>query len=69
MGVRTIDRDEVQRLAAAGAHVVDVLSRNAYRELHIAGALNIPLAELDRAAAAQLARGGRAVIVYCNDYT
>jgi rhodanese-related sulfurtransferase len=69
MGIRHIDRDEVRRLAAEGAHVVDVLPRGAYRELHIAGALSIPLGELDREAAAQLARGGRAVIVYCNDYT
>jgi rhodanese-related sulfurtransferase len=69
MSIRQIDRDEVRRLAAERAHVVDVLPRAAYRALHIAGALSIPLGELDREAAARLSRGGRAVIVYCNDYT
>ena len=48
---RRVDRDEVRRLADAGAHVVDVLPRRIYRDLHIAGALNIPLGELDRKAA------------------
>jgi rhodanese-related sulfurtransferase len=69
MGVRQTDRNEVRRLAAEGVHVVGVLPRAAYRELHIAGALSIPLGELDRRAAAQLSQDGRAVTVYCNDYT
>jgi len=65
---RQVDRDQVRRLAADGAQVVDVLPRGAYRESHIAGALNIPLGELDRKAAEALARDGHPV-VYCNDYT
>ena len=69
MGVRQVDRNEVRQLAAEGGHVVDVLPRAAYRELHIAGALSLPLRELDREAAARLSHDGRAVIVYCNDYT
>jgi rhodanese-related sulfurtransferase len=68
MGVRQVDR-KVRQLAAQGAHVVDVLPRAAYRELHIADALSIPLGELDRQAAAQLSHDGRAMIVYCNDFT
>jgi rhodanese-related sulfurtransferase len=64
-----VDRDEVRRLAAAGSHIVDVLPRAAYRAWHIAGATNIPLGELDRKAAEDLARSGRPIIVYCNDYT
>jgi rhodanese-related sulfurtransferase len=66
---RRVDRDEVRRLAAAGAHVVDVLPRRTYRDLHIAGALNIPLGELDRKAAEELSRNGRSIVVYCHDYT
>ena len=64
-----VDRDEVRRLAGAGSHVVDVLPRRAYRDLHIAGATNIPLGELDRKAAEDLGRSGRPIVVYCNDYT
>jgi rhodanese-related sulfurtransferase len=64
-----IDRSEVQRLAAAGAPIVEVLPRRPFRELHIAGALNVPLGELDRPAAVGLARRDRPVVVYCNDYT
>jgi rhodanese-related sulfurtransferase len=63
-----IDRDEVRRLAAAGTHVVDVLPPPAYRALHITGAINVPLGELDRAAE-DLVRSERGIIVYCNDYT
>jgi hypothetical protein len=40
---RRIERDEVRRLAADGAHILDVLPRRAYQALHIAGAVNIPL--------------------------
>lgn len=69
MEIRQVDRNEVQRLMAAGAHVVDVLPPGAYRQLHIAGAVNVPLGELDREAAARLAGTGRPVIAYCNDYT
>jgi rhodanese-related sulfurtransferase len=64
-----IDRSEVQRLAATGARIVDVLPRRPFRELHIAGALNVPLGELDRTTATGLARSDRPVVVYCNDYT
>ena len=65
---RQIDRDEVQRLATEGAPIVDVLPHRAFQELHIAGALNIPLGNLDLAAP-DLARRDRPVVVYCNDYT
>ena len=57
----------MQRLAAAGGQVVEVLPREQYDELHIKGAVSIPLRELD-------ARGPReldprvAVVTYCNDF-
>jgi hypothetical protein len=61
-----IDRDEVLRLVAgrpgrrgtAGGRV---------RDEHIAGAISIPLEELDERAPRLLDRG-RPVIVYCYDY-
>lgn len=62
----TVDRAEVQRLQAAGATLVEVLPAEEYELQHIAGAINLPLRELDRAAAERLPRG-RPTVVYCND--
>ena len=63
----SIDRDEVRRLVAAGAQLVDVLPSAKFEEEHLPGAINIPLKDLDRATTRQLERG-RPVIVYCHDY-
>ncbi len=62
-----IDRDRVRRLVAEGAQLVEVLPAREYEQEHIAGAINIPLKELDERAPAELDRD-RPVIVYCNDY-
>ena len=61
-----IDRYEVQRLLAEGAQLVDVLPAEEYAAEHIAGALSLPLKELDAEAAAQFDRE-RPVVVYCWD--
>jgi len=61
-----IDREEVQRLVAAGARLVEVLPRADFEEAHLPGAINIPLKELDRGTTEQLERSGP-VIVYCHD--
>jgi rhodanese-related sulfurtransferase len=61
-----IDRDEVQRLVAAGAQLVDVLKPEEYEKEHLPGAINIPLKKLDREATEVLDRS-RPVIVYCWD--
>jgi rhodanese-related sulfurtransferase len=61
----SIDRDQVQRLVAEGAQLVDALPADEYAEAHLPGALSLPLPTLDRRAA-QLQRG-RPVIVYCHD--
>jgi rhodanese-related sulfurtransferase len=63
----SIDRDEVQRLLAEGAQLVEVLPQAEYEEEHLPGAINIPLKTLDAETTRQLARG-RPVIVYCHDY-
>lgn len=65
--MKTIGRDEVQRLVAAGAQLVEVLPRPEYEEEHLPGAINIPLKELNAASARQLERDAP-VIVYCNDF-
>ncbi len=62
-----VTRDEVQRLLAAGAQLVDVLPADEYTAEHIAGAVNLPLKDLNRETAARLAPD-RPVIVYCWDY-
>jgi rhodanese-related sulfurtransferase len=62
-----IDRDEVQRLLAEGAELVDVLPPAEYEEEHLPGAINIPLKELDAETTRRLERE-RPVIVYCHDY-
>ena len=62
-----IGRDEVQRLLAEGAQLVEVLPQEEYDEEHIAGAINIPLKQLKDDAPRRLDRT-RPVIVYCNDF-
>ncbi len=62
----TITRDEVRRLLEDGAQLVDVLPREEYEEEHLAGAINIPLKELDAGTTAGL-RKDVPVIVYCYD--
>ena len=63
-----IDRDEVRRLIAEeNAQVVEVLPEAEYEDEHIAGAINIPLKELDEQAPRLLDRE-RPVIAYCYDY-
>lgn len=61
-----IGRDEVRRLLTEGAQLVEVLPEGAYRKEHLAGAINIPLKELDRRSTAGLDHG-RPIVVYCFD--
>lgn len=63
---KIVGRDEVQRLAAEGAQIVEVLPREEYEEEHLPGAINIPLKELDSNTAASLSKD-RPVVVYCHD--
>jgi rhodanese-related sulfurtransferase len=63
-----IDLDDVRRLLAGEAvQLVEVLPARDFDQEHIAGAINIPIKELDRRAPQELERG-QPVIVYCNDY-
>jgi rhodanese-related sulfurtransferase len=43
-----ISRDDVRRLIANGAQLVEVLPADEYNEAHLPGAINIPLKKLDR---------------------
>jgi rhodanese-related sulfurtransferase len=63
-----VHRDEVRRLVEhEAAQLVEVLPREEYEWAHLAGAVNMPLKQLDRHTAAALDRT-RPVIVYCNDF-
>jgi rhodanese-related sulfurtransferase len=62
----SIDRHVVQQLTAQSAQIVEVLPASAYDELHLPGAISLPLHKMDASAADRLRRD-RAVIVYCYD--
>lgn len=62
-----IDREEVRRLLREeSAQLVEVLSAGAFDALHLPGAINIPLTDLDEHGVGVLDRD-RPVIVYCYD--
>lgn len=63
-----IDRDELRRLVAGGAQLVEVLPRDEYEEDHLPEAVSMPLRRIDRDAVSLL-DPGRAVVVYCWDTT
>jgi rhodanese-related sulfurtransferase len=63
---RTVDLQLVRDLLERGAQLVEVLPREEYEELHLPGALNLPLKELDAQHAERLDRQ-RPAVVYCWD--
>jgi len=63
---RDIDREDLRRLVAEGARLVEVLPANEYGEDHLPGALNLPLRKLETDARSVL-DPSRPVIVYCWD--
>jgi rhodanese-related sulfurtransferase len=64
--VREVDREQVRRLMAQGAQVVDVLPAREYGEDHLPGAINLPLRQIETEASRVL-DPSRPVIVYCWD--
>jgi rhodanese-related sulfurtransferase len=64
---KMIELDEVRRLIAEGAQVLDVMSLEAYEDSHLPRAIHISLKELDEQSAARLDRD-RPVITYCSNY-
>jgi rhodanese-related sulfurtransferase len=63
---RSVDLQGVRELLERGAQLVEVLPREEYEELHLPGALNLPLKEIDVQHAEQLDRQ-RPIVVYCWD--
>ena len=64
--LKVVDSNGVQDLLARGARLVEVLPSEEYEELHLPGAINLPLKELDAERAGLLDRG-TPVVVYCWD--
>jgi rhodanese-related sulfurtransferase len=58
--------EQLQELIHGGAQVVEVLPEDDYAPVHLPGAINLPLRELDERRAAVLERT-RPVVVYCWD--
>jgi rhodanese-related sulfurtransferase len=61
-----IRREEVRRLVAEGAQLVEVLPSPEYEEDHLPGAIHLPLRKID-SRARDVLDPSRAVIVYCWD--
>jgi rhodanese-related sulfurtransferase len=62
----SIGREDVQRLVAEGAALVETLPKESYEKQHLPGAINLPLRAIDRSVTAAL-DPGRRVVVYCWD--
>lgn len=65
---RIVDRSQVRQLVEReSAQLVEVLPRAEYEDTHIAGAVSLPLKQLNAESAQTLDRT-RPLIVYCNDF-
>lgn len=60
------DRQEVQALIERGAQLVEVLGADEYEEVHLPGAINLPLRKLESEPVNRL-DASRPVVVYCYD--
>jgi rhodanese-related sulfurtransferase len=61
-----ISLDQLLELIARGAQVVEVLPGEDYAPVHLPGAINLPLRQLDAQGVSALDRG-RPIVVYCWD--
>jgi len=58
--------DQLIEVLDRGAQVVEVLGADDYAPVHLPGAINLPLRQLDEQAVSVLDRG-RPIVVYCWD--
>jgi phage shock protein E len=61
-----ISLEQLEKLIERGAQVVEVLGADDYAPVHLPGAINLPLRQLDRQSTAVLDHS-RPVVVYCWD--
>lgn len=64
--IEVLDRPTVRSWLSDGAQLVDVLPPAQYEEVHLQGALNLPLKVLDTAPG--ILDPARPVVVYCSNY-
>jgi rhodanese-related sulfurtransferase len=64
---RDVATEDVRRLQAAGAQIVEVLPKAEYDEEHLPAAVHVPLRKLEELAPERL-DPARPVVVYCWDY-
>lgn len=64
---KNIDREELRRLMAEDAQILEVLPEREYVEEHLPGAINVPPKELNRASASRL-DPTIPIVTYCWDY-
>lgn len=64
---RIVDRNDIQRMSAEGAQLVNVLPEEEFESEHIAGSRSLPLTKLDASTVTAL-DPELPVIVYCWDY-
>ena len=64
---RAVDLHGLRGLLERGAQLVEVLPSKEYGELHLPGALHLPLKELDSERAGALLDRSRTIVVYCWD--
>lgn len=62
-----ITLSELRPLLDRGAQLVEVLPKDSYERLHIPGATNLPLIELDEQAIDDL-DPSQPIVAYCHDY-
>jgi rhodanese-related sulfurtransferase len=68
--VAEISRDEIRaRLRDPAFRLVDVLPRASYEEIHLPGAVNLPLLEVESRAGAVLPDLAADIAVYCGGPT
>ncbi len=59
-----VSPEQARKLVADGAKLIDVRTRGEFASGHVAGAVNIPLSEIGRAAT-DLAKDGKPLVLYC----
>lgn len=68
---KNITKEELRNMMLSGEDflLVDTLSRENYEEIHISGAINVPVEEIEKWARENLDKKDHNIVVYCGSYT
>ena len=69
--VKNITKEELRNMMLSWEDfiLIDVLSRDSFEEIHISGAINCPVEEIETWAKENLDKRDRRIVVYCGSYT